>query len=294
MTEIDIAYLQSWVGKQETQVDDIALFPAKALAAALDNEWEPKKGDALPAFWEWLYFLATPKASKTGSDGHPEKGGFLPPVPLPRRMWAAGEADYHQPLIIGQEATRLSTIQSVELKTGSTGALIFVAVKHEISQNDQLCITEVQNLVYREQPAADAPQPPVKIAPEVFDFSKTITPNPVLLYRFSALTYNGHRIHYDRTYAMNEELYPALVVHGPLLVTLLMELSRAELPTTPIRRIKFRAVRPTFDTEAFEVQGKREGNKLSLWSKNSEHALCMKLDALLADDETNDETGAKP
>jgi 3-methylfumaryl-CoA hydratase len=283
MTTIDITYLQGWVGKQETLEDDITLFPAKALAAALDNEWKPKKGDALPPFWEWLYFLATPKASATGLDGHPEKGGFLPPVPLPRRMWAAGEAEYHQPLIIGEPATRLSTIQSVELKEGSTGALIFVVVKHEIFQHDHRCITETQNLVYREQPDANAPPPPIKQPPEGAEFSQVIRPNPVLLYRFSALTYNGHRIHYDRTYAMEEELYPALVVHGPLLVTLLLELKRAELPDTLIRKIKFRAVRPTFDTHDFVVEGKRDNNTLSLWSKDHEGALCMLLDAVISD-----------
>ena len=136
MSAIDITHLQTWVGKQETLEDDISLFPAQALAAALDNESLPQKEDDLPPFWEWMYFLPTPKASATGVDGHPAKGGFLPPVPLPRRMWAAGEANYIQALKIGQAATRISTIESVELKEGSTGTLVFVAVKHEVYQND--------------------------------------------------------------------------------------------------------------------------------------------------------------
>jgi 3-methylfumaryl-CoA hydratase len=278
---MDISDLQRWVGKQETLEDDITLFPAKALAAALDKDWLPKKGDALPPFWEWLYFLATPKASATGVDGHPEKGGFLPPVPLPRRMWAAGEAEYHQSLIIGEPARRISTIESIDFKKGSTGPLIFVVVKHEIFQHNQLCITETQNLVYREQPDAEAPQPPAKQPPENADFSREIIPNPVLLYRFSALTYNGHRIHYDRTYAMKEELYPALVVHGPLLVTMLLDLKQAELPDSRIKRIKFRAVRPTFDLHPFILEGKRNKTTLSFWSKDHEGALCMSLDAIL-------------
>lgn len=283
MSSIDIAHLQTWVGKQETLEDDISLFPAQALAAALDNETLPKKGDKLPLFWEWLYFLPTPKASATGADGHPAKGGFLPPVPLPRRMWAAGEADVHQALIIGQPAKRISTIESVDLKAGSTGTLVFVNIKHDIYQNGALCISQVQNIVYREQPAADAPPPPVKAPPESADWSQTITPDPVLLFRYSALTYNGHRIHYDRTYAINEELYPALVVHGPLLVTLLMELKRAHVTNEKIVRFKFRAVRPTFDNQSFKVQGKRDGNKLQLWSADHENALCMKLDIELAE-----------
>jgi 3-methylfumaryl-CoA hydratase len=283
MSDIDITYLQEWVGRQETKDDDISLFPAQALAAALDNSELPEKGDALPPFWEWMYFLATPQASATGADGHPDKGGFLPPVPLPRRMWAAGEAELHQPLIIGQAATRLSTIESVELKSGSTGTLVFVNVRHDISQNGALCISQVQNIVYREQPAANAALPPAKPAPEDKDFSQLITPNPVLLYRYSALTYNGHRIHYDRNYAVEEELYPALVVHGPLLVTLLLELKRHNITDRAFKSFKFRAVRPTFDTASFTVSGKQDGSALSLWSSDAENALCMTIKAQLAD-----------
>jgi len=283
MTDIDIASLQQWVGRQESKDDDISLFPAQALAAALDNEHVPQKGDELPSFWEWIYFLATPRASATGSDGHPDKGGFLPPVPLPRRMWAAGEVENHKPLIIGQSATRLSTIESVDLKSGSTGTLVFVNVKHEISQNGDLCITQVQNIVYREQPAANAPLPPAKPAPEAFDFSKQLTPDPVLLFRYSALTYNGHRIHYDRNYAVEEELYSALVVHGPLLVTLLLELQRHHLTDSTLGKFKFRAVRPTFDNANFTVAGKQDGNQLSLWSADNSGALCMTVKAELKD-----------
>ena len=187
-----------------------------------------------------MYFLATPKASETGSDGHPAKGGFLPPVPLPRRMWAAGSVEVHNALIIGEPANRVSTIESVELKEGSTGTLVFVNVKHDIFQDGVDCISQIQNIVYREQPTGPAPLPPGREASSDEDFSKIITPDPVLLYRFSALTYNGHRIHYDRPYAQNEEFYPALVVHGPLLVTLLLELKRQHVPDKHLRRFKFR------------------------------------------------------
>lgn len=282
MSDIDIEYLQQWVGKQETKEDDISLFQAQALAAALDNETLPEKGDALPPFWEWMYFLPTPKASATGVDGHPDKGGFLPPVPLPRRMWAAGEVECHKALIIGQPASRLSTIESVELKTGSTGVLVFVNVRHDISQAGELCISQVQNIVYREQPTESAELPPGKPALSEADFSQEITPNPVLLYRYSALTYNGHRIHYDRDYAVNEELYPALVVHGPLLVTLLLELKRHNIADKALKTFKFRAVRPTFDTSVFTVSGKRDGDDLSLWSADNDGFTCMTIKASLA------------
>jgi 3-methylfumaryl-CoA hydratase len=282
MTDIDIAYLQQWVGKQETKDDDISLFQAQALAAALDNETVPQKGDALPQFWEWMYFLATPRASATGEDGHPDKGGFLPPVPLPRRMWAAGEAELHKSLVIGQPATRLSTIESVELKSGSTGTLVFVNVRHDISQSGELCISQVQNIVYREQPTERTELPAGKPASDDYDFSKTITPDPVLLYRYSALTYNGHRIHYDRDYAVQEELYSALVVHGPLLVTLLLELKRHKLADQVLKSFKFRAVRPTFDDAAFSVAGKQDGSQLSLWSADKDGFTCMTIKATLA------------
>jgi len=281
MSKVDIAHLQEWVGRQETSADDISLFQAQALAAALNNEVLPQKGDALPAFWEWMYFLATPLSNATGADGHPDKGGFLPPVPLPRRMWAAGEVECFKSLLIGVAATRLSTIESVELKSGNTGTLVFVNVRHEISQNGDLCISQVQNIVYREQPAKDSPMPPIKPAPTEADFSMTISPDPVLLFRYSALTYNGHRIHYDRRYAIEEELYPALVVHGPLLVTLLLELQRLNIKDKSLKKFKFRAVRPTFDNNLFTVSGKQDGDQLSLWSADHEHALCMTIKAEL-------------
>lgn len=276
---LDIDHLKAWIGKQESVEDTITLFPARALGAALDNNRLLEKGDNLPPFWEWMYFLATPRASQTGADGHPAKGGFLPPVPLPRRMWAAGKQKHLRPLVIGDEAKRVSTIKSVDLKQGSTGTLVFVTVGHEILQHGERCIEQEQNLVYREQPAADSPTPPAKQPPEAFKYQQLITPDPVLLYRFSALTYNGHRIHYDRRYAMEEELYPALVVHGPLLVTLLLELARQELADKTIADFSFRAVRPTFDSHAFKVQADLSDQKLSIWSVDHEGALCMQLTA---------------
>ncbi len=283
MTAIDIDHLKSWEGRQESHDDDIGLFKAQALAAALDYPEVPQKGDALPAFWEWMYFLPTPTASETGKDGHPDKGGFLPPVPLPRRMWAAGEVECHKPLIIGAEASRVSTIDSVELKDGSTGTLVFVNVRHEIFQNDTLCIRQIQNIVYREQPTERSELPPGKPADTDAQFGRSIQADPVLLFRYSALTYNGHRIHYDRDYAVNEELYPALVVHGPLLVTLLLDLQRRQLPDARLKHFKFRAMRPTFDLHPFRLEGKQDGSELSLWSSDHDGFLCMSIRATLGD-----------
>lgn len=285
MTSIDINHLKEWTGRRETVRDDIRLFPAQAMSAMLDNEELPQKGDVLPLFWEWLYFLPVPRASATGADGHPGKGGFLPPVPLPRRMWAAGESARFNPVVIGQAAERQSTIKSVDLKEGSTGTLVFVNVEHEIYQNGNLCIRQLQNIVYREQPEPGTPLPSPKSPPENPDWEQTVVPDPVMLFRYSALTYNGHRIHYDRTYATEEEFYPALVVHGPLLVTLLLELQRRQVPELSIRSFKFRAVRPTFDTHPLRLQGNLQAKqgetpRLQLWSVDQNNALCMKIDAV--------------
>ncbi|MFP5306003.1 MAG: acyl-CoA dehydrogenase, partial [Gammaproteobacteria bacterium] len=209
MTGLD--HLQQWVGRERTLRDEMSAFPARALGAALDHEREPQAGDALPPGWQWLYFLDTPRASATGPDGHPgldaASGSFLPPAPLPRRMWAAGAMQIERPLRLGVPAQRRSVIQSVDAKHGKTGSLFFVNLEHELSQNGQLCIRERQNLVYREMRTGVSPLPPGERAPEDADWTQTVIPDPVLLFRYSALTYNGHRIHYDRNYAVECEFY---------------------------------------------------------------------------------------
>ena len=280
--EIDIEHLQEWVGNSVEMEDDISLFQARALAAALDNETVPVKGDALPPFWEWMYFLPTPTARETGEDGHPDKGGFLPPVPLPRRMWAAGEAKYEQDLIIGQPASRTSTIESVELKSGRSGTLVFVNVRHDIYQNDALCVSQVQNIVYREASEdTEFKLPPGKPAPSTAAFSEALEADPGVLFRYSALTYNGHRIHYDRPYTTQDEGYPGLVVHGPLLVTLLLELPRKHVGERKVSEFRFRAMRPTFGQQPFTIAGVEKDGELKLWSADFENCLCMSIDATL-------------
>lgn len=282
MPEIDVEFLRQWVGRERVVEDSLAPFPARALAAALDRTQSLGEGDALPPAWQWLYFLDSPAASATGKDGHPSVGEFLPPAPLPRRMWAAGAFELEQPLRLGQPATKTTRIVSVDAKTGKTGSLVFVNLEHRIEQAGRLCLREDQNLVYREQPSAPQPLPPGELAPQGADWSRTVTPDPVLLFRYSALTYNGHRIHYDRQYAVEREFYPALVVHGPLLASLILELVAAQLPGEQVRQYRFRAVRPTFDTHPFKVCGRREGQTLHLWTQDNEGMLCMTATAVLA------------
>lgn len=264
---IDIDHLRQWVGRSETREQYLDPFQARALAGLLDRADLPSEGDALPLPWHWLYFLDTPSRAGTGVDGHPQRGGFLPPVPLPRRMWAAGEITLHQPLRLGSVARKTSTVRSVDLKQGKAGALVFVTVAHELEQDGRPCLSELQHIVYREAPSAPTLLPTGEQAPSDHDWTRTVIPDPVMLFRFSALTYNGHRIHYDRDYATREEFYPALVVHGPLLATLLLDLlareGNAKLPTQYFR---FRAQRPAFDTEHLRLYGRATAEGAALWT----------------------------
>lgn len=282
-TQIDLDHLRQWVGRERVQTDSLNSFPAQALAAALDRKGVLESNAPLPAAWQWLYFLDKPSASATGSDGHPKLGKFLPPIPLPRRMWAAGNFEILAPLILNTATIRRSVIRSIEAKHGKSGDLIFVTLDHEFLQSGKLCLREEQNLVYREMATAAAPLPPGQTAPANHDWRKEITPDPVLLFRYSALTYNGHRIHYDRHYAIEKEFYPALLVQAPLLATLLLELAAEHLPVGhTVRSFNFRAVRPTFDTHSFSVHAKLENDQMQLWSSDHEGALCVTATAELS------------
>ena len=281
MSDGKLVDLQAWVGKSHTTHSELPLFQTEALAGAIGAPATPNTGDPLPLPWHWLYFLEPVRRDGTGEDGHPLKGGFLPPVALPRRMWASGKLEVTKPLILGLSAEKVSVITSVESKDGRSGKLVFVNLRHEFNQADKLCITEEQNLVYREAPKERTALPAGNIIDSEPQFTRKMTPDPILLFRFSALTYNAHRIHYDREYAVNEELYPALVVHGPLLATLLLNLAYENLPNARIETFSFRAVRPTFDSHPITLCGRRSGNELLLWSEDHEGYCCMRAEATI-------------
>ena len=270
---IDIAYLQQWIGKTETRSDQITVTPVAALSATLDrDDPPPRPGDLLPAPWHWLYFLPLHRQSELGPDGHPERGGFLPPVPLPQRMWAGNRLEFHRPLRVGETLTRTSRIEKVAYKEGRSGPLVFVLVRHEIANAEGLALTEEHDIVYRgPSRAGDAPPAPAAAA-----WERTVHADDVLLFRYSALTFNPHRIHYDRRYTTQVEGYPGLVVHGPLIATLLVDLLRRNLPSAQVSRVAFRAVSPLFDTAPFSVCGQPEdGKTVRLWAKNSAGGLAM-------------------
>ena len=281
---IDIKTLQQWVGKTESRRDQVTAAAIMALAATLDREdLVPQTGDPLPPLWHWLYFLPISRQSEIAEDGHARRGGFLPPVPLPRRMWAGNRLQFYRPLKVGDPVSRTSMISAVSSKEGRTGPLVFVTVQHKISNAQGIAIDEEQDLVYRERPKRGDPAVPPKAAPEHADWQHVVRPDPVLLFRYSALTFNGHRIHYDRRYATEVEGYPGLVVHGPLLATLLLDLLRRDMPDATVSRFSFRAVSPLFDTASFSVCGRIKADKtqVELWAQSSERWLAMEATATL-------------
>jgi 3-methylfumaryl-CoA hydratase len=283
---MDLDHLRDWIGRTEQRSDDVTATPVAALSATLDrDDPAPLPGSDLPPLWHWLYFLPLARHSEIGPDGHPKRGGFLPPVPLPRRMWAGGRLEFHHPLRLGDELTRTSRIAGVDIKHGRSGSLVFVTVRHEVHNAQGLAISEEHDIVYRDAPAADAVPPPPQAAPVGEAFSRLITPDPVLLFRYSALTFNGHRIHYDRPYVTEVEGYPGLIVHGPLIATLLLDLLRRERPAAQVRRFSFKALRPVFDIHSFTVCGgfdSADANTVQLWTRDHEGWLTMQATAELA------------
>ena len=283
---LDVAHLRTWIGRQETLTDQVTHVPVEALSATLDrDDPRPKAGDALLPLWHWLYFLPLARQSEIGPDGHPKRGGFLPPVPLPRRMWAGGRFTFHAPLRVGDAISRVSTIADVTVKEGRSGSLCFVLVRHEISGPNGLALTEEHDIVYRDMPPpgeAPATPPPTPVGAPDGVWSRTIEPDDAMLFRYSALTFNSHRIHYDRRYVTGTEGYPGLIVHGPLIATLLVDLLRRN-SGAELRGFKFRAVSPLFDISPFSVQGRPgDDGRVALWARNAQGGLAMDAEAQLA------------
>ena len=279
---LDLAHLKTWIGRHETISDIVAPWPVVALAALLDRDDPyPTHDTVLPPGGHWLYFRPVARQSEIGSDGHPRRGGFLPPVPLPRRMWAGGRIEFLRPIRIGDTVTRVSRIADVAFKESRVGPLVFVRVDHEISGPQGPALKEEHDIVYRDVPAPGLAPPAPPPAPEGALWRRTVTPDPVMLFRYSALTFNGHRIHYDRPYATKVEGYPGLVVHGPLIATLLMDLIRRERPEARLARFAYRAASPLFDTGTFTVEGipGANGRAAKVWARGPGGALAMTGDA---------------
>ncbi|MEN4826827.1 MaoC family dehydratase N-terminal domain-containing protein [Pseudomonas sp. P39-UII1] len=258
--------LQNWVGRSETSHDHISHNLVKRLAATL-NEPTPAPGDALPLLWHWAFFQEPVGEPGLGADGHPARGGFLPPADNRNRMWAGGRLTFNQPLRVDAQVTRRSTILDVQEKHGRTGSLLFVTVQHEYVQDGQCALVEEQDIVYRE------PTPPKLSGTDPLpqgEWQQAVQPTPTLLFRYSAVTFNGHRIHYDWPYVTETEGYPGLVVHGPLIATLNLRAFVQAHPHAQVRRFSFRGVRPLICPDAFEVGGRLLGDGTAqVWAGNA-------------------------
>jgi 3-methylfumaryl-CoA hydratase len=272
---------QAWVGREEHSSERIHMTVANAMAATLDIERVPQAGEPLPPGWQWLFFNPMMRRSALGVDGHPRRGGFLPPIELPRRMWAGSRILYLAGLPIEASATRTSRILKVEAKSGKRGSLVFVTVQHTISCNGTPCITEEQDIVYREAtPPAAANAPPAPRYEGVPQWSHTVEPDTTLLFRYSALTFNGHRIHYDQAYAREQEGYPDLVVHGPLTATLLQQFALEHGSGRALARFEFRGVTPLFVGRSFQLEGRpTDDGGLALWARGPDGELAMSATA---------------
>jgi 3-methylfumaryl-CoA hydratase len=271
--------LDDWVGNQEKRSEIIHQQSLNGFAALMDEDVPASA--TVPPGGHWMYFLPTDKQSRLAHDGHAFKGDFLPPIELPRRMWAGGRLTFHGPLKAGDHAEKASKIKSVTPKEGRTGKLVFVTVEHELKNENGLCITEEHDIVFRAAPTnGSGGQTKSQPAPTGGQWDKIIAPDPVLLFRYSALTFNGHRIHYDRDYCIHDEGYPGLIVHGPLLGTLLMRLAVQNMDGRPLKHFSFRNYSPIFDTASFKITGKADTkDQCTVWVSGPEGELAVSATA---------------
>jgi 3-methylfumaryl-CoA hydratase len=265
------AQLRACIGRTQSRRDQATAWPVAGLTATLDrSDPEPQHGDTIPPGWHWLYFLEAARASDLGPEGHPKVGEFLPDTGLPRRMWAGGRIEFHHPLRVGDSLRRDSEIIAVEPKEGRTGRLVFVTVRHSVTAGSRLAVVEEHDIVYREAPRKGEAPPVPRPAPTHAPWRREWTADPVMLFRYSALTFIGHRIHYDIDYCRQEEGYPGLLVHGPLQTILLLDLCRRHA-TRAVAKIDYRAVHPIFHFERFSVCGipGPDGASAELWTANA-------------------------
>ena len=275
---LDLDHLRQWIGRTEEASDIVTAHLAKALRATLFLDiGNPKTGDTAPFTTHWCLAQPVYPMAMLGPDGHPARGGFLPPVPLPRRMWAGGELQFIAPLRVGDDVTRTSRIADVVLKTGSTGPLCFVTVNHDITTPRGVAIRERQDIVYRDMPSdgknAATAKPATMPTPK---HRRVLASDPVLLFRYSALTFNGHRIHYDLDYVTRVEGYPGLIFHGPLQAALLVEFAAELHGGTAPRKFSYRGLQPLFASSEFSLNAAETGDGLDVWVANANGAPTMR------------------
>ena len=283
---LDMDHLSSWIGKTEVMHETLSPALVGRFNATLGSDFSVVTGDPAPQLIHLCLAQPAMPADQLGPDGHPRRGGFLPPVPLPRRMWAGGEMVFSAPLLIGARITRTSVIEDIAQKQGSTGSLCFVTVRHEISSDDTVAVSERQDIVYRDPPA---PQPGAQSDPQTGQsaalkpapagaHTRHIDPTSTMLFRYSAITFNGHRIHYDAPYARDVEGYEGLVVHGPMQATFMAHLA-AEVKGSPPKRFAYRGKSPLFANTPFTVNAAETDDGLSLWTSGKGGQIAMQSQA---------------
>ncbi|MGO4125017.1 MaoC family dehydratase N-terminal domain-containing protein [Inquilinus sp. YAF38] len=277
MTDIDIDRLRSWIGREEVAEDIVTADLVRKFRATLDFPGAPpQEGEAVPRLIHFCLAQPAAPTASLGPDGHPQRGDFLPPVPLPRRMWAGGSVTFHGELRVGDRVRRVSRIGDVVAKEGRSGLLCFVTVDHSIEMDGLSLLQERQDLVYRGLDGGAAKPAPAPAEPG--HHRRRVDASPPLLFRYSALTFNGHRIHYDRRYVAEVEGYPGLVVHGPLQATLLLHFA-AEIRGTPPARFDFRSLSPLFDDDPVILHAKESGDGLTLWTARENGPVAMTAEA---------------
>lgn len=280
--DLDIEHLRTWIGRTEIRDDLLSPWTASAMAATLRNDDQAwVAGQALPPLWHWSYFLPTARQNQLGADGHPARGGFLPPVALPRRMWAGSQVEFFGPLHLCVPARKTSRVRDISLKQGQTGALVFVKVEHEVHDGQgALLLRDTQAIVYREA-AKSGDKAAAQSPPDGAAWTTEHCPDTPLLFRYSALTFNSHRIHYDHPYVTQVEGYADLVVHGPLIATLLIEAAQRYNPKRELRAFSFKAVRPLVCNRLLRLRGKavQPDGSVDLWAEDELGALLMQASA---------------
>ena len=274
---MDLDNLNQWLGKEQVIEAVISADTVNLMQATLNRDPSFEPGSELPPAWHWLYFHVPARANDLGVEGHPKLGSFLPPIDFgddkpPRRMWAGGKFEFERPIVIGDHATKHSTLKSITPKQGRSGRLMFVVVEHQVLIDGQRCLREHQTIVYREPAQTGEGAAQVPPAPEGGEFSAKYKPDPVMLFRYSALTFNGHRIHYDVDFCRKYEGYPDLVVHGPLTATLILDLFYHHYPQKQIIGFEYRSHSPLFNPNPFTVWGKANGQA---WASNHMGGVAM-------------------
>jgi 3-methylfumaryl-CoA hydratase len=278
MSTIDLAHLRQWIGKEQSDHDVLSTRHARLMAATLGlPQADLVDGSPLPALWHWIYFLEGVPPAELGRDGHPARGGFLPPVPLPNRMWAGGNVSFHAPLPLGATVEKRSRILSVEHKQGRSGDLVFVTVLHQLLHDGDVAISETHDIVYK--PATPPKTGAAVAAMPAASHSRTIRPDSTMLFRYSALTFNGHRIHYDADYCREVEGYPNLVIHGPLNATLLAAFAE-QASGKAVRSFRYRGLEPSLlgNELTLNAAPNDEGDGLLVWTALPGGAISMRAE----------------